>query len=359
MNSEPPSASGARPDPDLRSRIRGCLLGGAVGDALGAAVEFERLDEIRARYGPAGIQDPDEAYGRVGAITDDTQMTLFTAERLIRAVARQENRGICNPLMVVDRAYARWLSTQGVEPPPKRQLLEPGGWLLGVPELHERRGPGNTCLAGLSSPVPGSRDRPLNDSKGCGGIMRVAPVGLISREAFAFGCDSAALTHGHPSGYLSAGFFALLIHGLLAGEDLLEAIWHCLVRVRAEPDAAEVVEAVEAAVAAAREGEPSPEKVERLGGGWTGEEALGIALYCALSHSEDFAAAVRLAVNHSGDSDSTGAITGNLMGTLLGEAAIPAQWLETLELRDVISTVADDLIRAREGEVSAERYPPW
>jgi len=67
------------------AHIRGCLLGGAVGDALGAPIEFDDLAKIRSRFGPAGLRDYAPAYGRVDAFTDDTQMTLFTAEGLIRA----------------------------------------------------------------------------------------------------------------------------------------------------------------------------------------------------------------------------------------------------------------------------------
>jgi ADP-ribosylglycohydrolase len=75
------------------ARIRGCLLGGAVGDALGAPVEFLSLQEIRDKFGPAGIHDYARAYGRRGAIADDTQMTLFTAEGLLRATMRWLDRG--------------------------------------------------------------------------------------------------------------------------------------------------------------------------------------------------------------------------------------------------------------------------
>jgi len=67
--------------PDLADRFRGCLLAGAAGDTLGAPVEFMGLASIRDRFGPGGIRGLAPAYGREGgAITDDTQMTLFTAE---------------------------------------------------------------------------------------------------------------------------------------------------------------------------------------------------------------------------------------------------------------------------------------
>lgn len=94
---------------------RGCLLGGAVGDALGAPVEFMSIDQIHYRFGPGGIRDFAPAYGLVGAITKYTQMTLFTAEGLIRAAVREALRGACHPPTVIHRAYVRWLTTQGYD----------------------------------------------------------------------------------------------------------------------------------------------------------------------------------------------------------------------------------------------------
>src|SRR5260370_13160851 len=84
-------------DSQLRSHFRGCLLGGAVGDALGGPVEFLDLEEIVKVYGEQGIRDYAPAYGKLGAITDDTQMTLFTAEAVLSAhvtagLHRQEAR---------------------------------------------------------------------------------------------------------------------------------------------------------------------------------------------------------------------------------------------------------------------------
>jgi ADP-ribosylglycohydrolase len=105
---------------------------------------------------------------------------------------------------------------------------------------------------------------------------------------------------------------------------------------------------VETAVTAWKEAPVSSETVERLGGGWVAEEALAIGLYCALVAGGDFGKGVRLAVNHGGDSDSTGAVTGNLMGTLLGRGAIPERYLAGLELKEVIEEVAEDLFAGAE-----------
>ncbi|MBS4024330.1 MAG: ADP-ribosylglycohydrolase family protein [Clostridia bacterium] len=106
---------------------------------------------------------------------------------------------------IVHQAYLRWLQTQNYHHEKQNEHTS-GGWLIGIKELYTRRAPGNTCLAALSSGIMGTIDKPINDSKGCGGVMRVAPVGLFCRkdEAFRIASECAALTHGHPSGYLSA-----------------------------------------------------------------------------------------------------------------------------------------------------------
>lgn len=346
--------------------ITGCLLGGAVGDALGAAVEFLSTEQIRIRFGPHGVQDLAPAYGRLGAITDDTQMTLFTAEGLIRADNRYREKGICHSPTVVYHAYLRWLETQGIHPPyPFPEIRS--GWLLDLPDLWQRRAPGTTCLTALQSGVMGTVDRPLNDRKGCGGVMRVAPVGLIGPgDPFQLGCELAAITHGHPSGYLAAGFLALVIDAIVAGHDLETAIALARDELRRWPDHEECLAAVESALRLADEGPPTPERVARLGEGWVAEEALAIALYCALTAGDSFERGVLAAVNHSGDSDSTGAITGNILGALLGPQAIPQRWLEPLELRPEIEQLALDLYHhfGNPGEIPDptadwERYPGW
>jgi ADP-ribosyl-[dinitrogen reductase] hydrolase len=345
-----------------RDHFRGCLLAGAVGDALGAPVEFLGLQEIRAHYGPAGIADLDVAYGRVGAITDDTQMTLFTAEGLLRAGTRQNHRGIpADFVAVVHHAYIRWLHTQGERSDHPWSDEEMDGWLYGIPALHARRAPGNTCLAGLRSGEERGFGRPINDSKGCGTVMRTAPVGLARvADPFRLGCEIAAITHGHPTGILTAGFLSQLLARIIAGASLRQAIQDSLPRLAAEADSQETVGAIGSASEAASSTRPSAETVERLGGGWVAEEALAIALYCSLVHEDDFEAALRLAVNHGGDSDSTGAITGNILGALLGIGSIPGRWLAELELRREIEAVADDmLVWFDDGDEWWERYPGW
>jgi ADP-ribosyl-[dinitrogen reductase] hydrolase len=297
--------------------LLGCVLGGAVGDALGAPIEFSSIDVIRRQYGPSGVVDLP-----LLAITDDTQMTLFTLEGLL--LARQHS---IDPILAVRAAYGRWLHTQG------GPLVASDGWLMADQRLHSRRAPGHTCINAL-------KHNEKNNSKGCGGVMRAAPVAVWShdmREVFTLAAETARLTHHHPSGYLSAGVLAVIVRALLGGSDLLSAVAVAraeLVRWEGHEEQASLLDK------AVGLGPLTPEEIEsELGGGWVGEEAMAIGLHAALVGS-DFATALRLAVNHSGDSDSTGSICGNILGARDGVSAIPSAWLSVLELRDVIERLA-------------------
>ena len=127
-----------------RARVRGCLLGGAIGDALGGPVEFDDARAILAKH-PDGVRTFVAGGWPAGTVTDDTQMTLFTVEGLIRASVRTD-RGLGFTVAVVQHAYDRWLDTQNLPGP----TGQPDGWLLGEQWLYARRAPGNTCLTALT-----------------------------------------------------------------------------------------------------------------------------------------------------------------------------------------------------------------
>jgi ADP-ribosylglycohydrolase len=351
---EPPSIR-RDPPPAIKQIYRGCLLGGAVGDALGAPVEFMSLAEIRGMFGRSGITELTTAFDRKGAITDDTQMTLFTAEGLLRAHVAGAYRGSAGTaaiVAIVSNAYARWLATQGGTP--GLPAFDRDGWLFSVRELHAQRVPGATCLTALEQMIkPGARA--ANDSKGCAGVMRVAPVGLwsarqdeglsadrVARRAFELGAEIAGLTHGHPTGRLAAGALAALIALLARATPLPRAVPLVKALLSRYPGHEESLAAIARAEATASRGLPRAETIVELGEGWTADEALAIALTCALA-APDFETGVRLAVNHDGDSDSTAAIAGNLLGAMHGADAIPKRWLLGLELRRVVIEIADDL----------------
>ncbi len=335
----------------VQARFLGCLLGGAVGDALGAPVEFIKRVEILRRFGPQGITVFVPVNGGRGTITDDTQMTLFTAEGLIRAWVRGCFKGISTYPGVTAHAYLRWIQTQGEQPDNNIMFgNDEPGWLFQQRSLHHRRSPCKTCLSSLKS-MEFLGAPAMNNSKDCGGIVRVAPVGLFAwragqqkapQKVFQLGAELAALTHGHPTGILTAGVLAVLILALTDGASLHDALITSKACLRNEPSHEETLQALERAEYLAVSGLPHDEAIKRLGEGWVAEEALAISVYCALV-ARNFKHGVILAVNHDGDSDSTGSIVGNLLGTIYGVKSIPADWLEALELRDVISEMAGDL----------------
>ncbi|WP_228644010.1 ADP-ribosylglycohydrolase family protein [Microtetraspora sp. AC03309] len=355
-------------DPAFGSRVRGCLLGGAIGDALGAPVEFDSIAAIRRVHGQDGLTDlVHDRRGAVGLITDDTQMTLFTVEGLIRAHLRARSRGFGGAeVAVVRNAYLRWLDTQDHRVPPPADGLVRTGRLREQAWLYSRRAPGNACLSGLRTELgplasPGAPGPVNPGSKGCGTVMRSAPFGLAAsdaRRAFRLAAECAQITHGHPTGYLAAGACAAIVFFLVRGAPLEHAVQETLDLLGEQPAHEETTAAVRAAVALAAGRSPSPEAVESLGGAWVAEEALAIAVYCALVGGDDVERALLLAVNHSGDSDSTGAVCGNILGARYGEAALPRRWSSRVEGGDAIIRLADDFTTAfTGGRLPSDAYP--
>jgi len=340
-----------RRDPD---HFRGCLLGGAIGDALGYPVEFMSRQQINDSYGPPGIN----ILPQPALISDDTQMTMFTAEGLLRATVRINERGGCHPPSVVHQSYLRWLYTQGEENQALAHTFSKDGWLLQHKELHHRRAPGMTCLSALQAPRMGTMETPLNKSKGCGGVMRVAPVGLIDDDPFRRAGQIAAITHGHPTGYLAAGVLAALISELMAGMELGEAVQSAVRQLKTYAHHQETLRCIELALELLDNDGDLESDIRCIGQGWVAEEALAIGIYCALASDCDFRTGISLAVNHDGDSDSTGAITGNILGAYLGARGIPADWLSHVQLSPQLTQLADDLLQGYQaGSEWRERYP--
>ncbi len=338
----------AGPDDRLSKLTRASLFGGAIGDALGAEIEFWSLDRIRHRF-PNGVDEMLAHDGRIGSITDDTQMTLFTAEGLLRARTRGMTKGICHPPGVVHHALMRWFTTQGEAP---RRDVDRTGLVLD-PRLQVRRAPGITCLDALGH-CQRFGDPATNDSKGCGTIMRVAPVALLThyagnRERLA--AETSALTHGHDTAQKAASAWAAILSLVLNGASVRDAATDVLGRYSGETAAA-----LKVALSAPEDG--MPETVETLGAGWTAEEALSIALYSCLvaSSLED---GLKIAVTHSGDSDSTGAIAGNLLGLMFPDEVMAHPWRREIECADLINRLARDLAETDPTEEDFDRYPGW
>lgn len=340
---------------DSANRIRSCLLLGAVGDALGAPVEFTGARIIERTY---GIEAPDKlafAGPPPARFTDDTQMTLFMAEGLRRALDHGVARDRDAFREEMARSLVHWLATQNKQV--FAELEDRDSKLLEVEGLRVPRAPGNTCLTSCRHIYDGGAlpdiDHRINNSKGCGAVMRSAPFGLVAesaQEAFAWARDAGVLTHCHPSGYLSAAYFAAVIFGLAREQSLEQAMAVADELLAREPEAEETQEAVAGARRVTSSGELSFEDLVSLGEGWVGEEALAMSLAVAMTANVESEEGIRqalwLSVRHSGDSDSTGAMVGNLIGAMCPPEAMPAGWLEQLEMREVVAAC---LVTAGEG----------
>lgn len=352
----------------IQDRIRGSLIGGAIGDALGYPVEFMSLAVIRNKYGKNGITNLELNESSKAVVSDDTQMTLFTANGLMFGVTRWATHGALSDLQVyVQEAYKEWFQTQTkVEDYNAYHTC----WIRDIKELNVCRAPGNTCLSAL---------RDVNDvknnSKGCGGIMRVAPVALFlyaendravkhggeaifTLEAIdKYAGDCAAITHKHPLGYLSAALFVDVLYQLLNAEGMVTFDMVCkyvdsalstLMSIYTSKQEATALGELwyisKRAIELAQKDIEDSVAISKLGEGWVAEETWAIALYCVLKHLDSFEDAVVAAVNHDGDSDSTGSVCGNLMGVIVGYDGIPEKYKTNIELKNVILALADDMI---------------
>lgn len=344
---------------NLKEKVLGCIVGGAIGDALGYPIEFNNYRDVVGHFGVDGVTD--YVYGK-GLISDDTQMTLFTIDGLIK---NGDSKGRHREKKVHDiyQSYLDWLVTQNY---PYSNRYNSGRWskkseLLNVPDLFELRAPGSTCLSALSSGKMGTIKEPINSSKGCGGVMRIASIGLyfkpeLHHTAYVGNVagDVAAITHGHPLGYISSAVLACMMHKIVYYNcSLKDAIIQSVTgvdKLYAHSNEMKYLrELLNRAFEFVDNDKSDFENISKLGykgssNGWVAEETLAISVYCALKYENDFEKAVVAAINHDGDSDSTGAVTGNIVGAIVGYNNIPKRYIENLEMRNLIEEMALKLI---------------
>ena len=355
-------------------KIRGSMVGGAVGDALGYPVEFiSSYMGIQKRYGENGITRldttqwwlPDEEKSGKAWISDDTQMTLFTACGLLNAKAQGKA-----PKYAICEAYFEWYYTQIG----KRSGRHKDCWIGDEPELNNRRAPGQTCITALQDILRGKDT--YNNSKGCGGIMRTAPVALYGavwrdtpegeplegrissiKDVDMLAADAAEITHQHPLGWLSSALEAHVIYRILQKDSpivddfkaYLSEGYDTLLSLYPNEGASisQLRVLTDKALGLVDSPASDVDNIEAIGEGWVAEETLAIAVYCAVKYFDNLEKAIVASVNHKGDSDSTGAVTGYILGAVVGYDAIPEFFKTDLELHDVILHVADDLWRGR------------
>lgn len=272
-------------------------------------------------------------------------MLLFTLEAIYMWDAKRMNG--CSDAKLNNclfDAYRDWRYTQESDGPAKERH-HPCTRLYHVFPMHAHMGRGYTCMRSLRGHQAGSIENPLNDSKGNGGVMRVAPIGFsFSREDFTMeevmqmGAESAALTHGHPLGYISAAMMAGLINECVYGasETLRDAVQlspDATVKMFAHiPETDELRTLVTSAMKLSQEDGDAVAHIATLGHSACAESTMAIAVYCALHHEDSFDQAIRTAVNFNGDSDTIAAVTGNILGAWKGIQCIDQKWIDPLRM---------------------------
>lgn len=338
-----------------KDRFMGCLLGGASGDALGYEVEFNRYDDIIKRFGKKGITNF-TLYDGIALISDDTQMTLFTANGLINAEINKKDY-----INYIYNAYLDWYNTQY----PNNNYYKSNCWLYSFNELHSPRAPGLTCTGSLRSKKMGTLEKRINNSNGCGGVMRVAPIGLYfspvnlnSNEIFLMGAKAAAITHGGDLAIIPSACLVSIINNIVYNNYELEnAVKESIKQAKKNFNGVDISyfsSLIEMAIKLSKISINDYEAISMLGEGWTGDEALAIAIYSSLKYKNNIKDALICSVNHNGDSDSTGSITGQILGAYLGINNIPKEYINELELRDIIVEIATDLYNISNKKVDNE-----
>ncbi len=325
----------------MLNRIKGCLLGLAVGDALGAPVEHLSWEKIKEKYGESGIADYDVWNGfKPGFYTDDTQLSLATAKGCIHAHFSLMRGGEAHSKEFVYKSYMVWLES----------LQDP---------CHVRH-PGYTCMHVLQSGEKGSIRNPINDSTEASGILRTAPVGLAFPPGMAFreAADYAALTHGHPSAYYAAAFLAEIIAHIIEGKSLQDAVELSIELLVAFENHEDLLRYLEIALELFLDQKSVEEAISQMGDGVSAAEVLAFGVFCALKHVFEFSEGVKASVNYSGISTSSGLVTGAILGTLLGHEGISDHWVSGLENSQEIIEIAEDMHKIfKLGErISFEKY---
>ena len=269
------------------------------------------------------------------------------------------------PVDAIYHSYLDWLDTQN-----NTNNHQSISWIKDLKKLNVARAPGNTCISALSSGIKGTIENPINNSKGCGGIMRVAPIGLYmidSKIAGQFGAEASAITHGHPLGIIPAYVFSTLIWYLsntnLTIKDSLDKAMKQYEEefdIFNKEDKSYFIDLINKAIKLSKENKNDIEAINELGEGWVAEETFAIAIYSCLKYQDNFKDAIVCAINHDGDSDSTGAVAGNIMGAYLGYERIPFEYKNNIELKDEILELASDLsINIPVGEYNENNDKYW
>jgi len=328
---------------------RGCLLGLAVGDAMGYTVEDKSWNEIQEEYGPGGLLGYDLKEEDYAPVTSHTQIAAFLCNGLLLGLARA--RGEYMRWSKV--ALQEWVRSQQFYRDPEKSYC----FLCKLPQFHRRHCRDVRMLDNHRLESYGTMTQRKNTNATPGAITAGVAAGMlyqpgrISPEGVgALAGELIALTHGSPETFLSGVVLAYAVAGILhdPGHSLAQHFTQAI--SLAESQYGQQFSQMErlslklrrAIELAQNEGISPLQAMEQIGCVDTAACLAG-AMYACLVNPKDFDGAIITAVNHSGASAAVGAIAGAIMGARLGEDALPEFYLESLECTDVLGVLAQDM----------------
>ena len=333
---------------------RGCLLGLAVGDAMGYPVDKKTWDEICEAYGPNGLLGYDLANGSA-EITSYTQLAAFVCNGLLLGATRQDPAKY-NKFIAL--SLREWAKSQQFRGSGERTFC----WVAQVPEMRRRHCMDTTMLDALSREVLGTPEKPVFRSMFPGALTAAVAVGLAAEggrldmaQTARLGAEAVAFTHGDPEAFMAGAFLACCLAAILQNPEEIPAEQFTKIAQIVEqmfwqqyPQITDVTAGVHKALALTKDGELSPLAAMTLLGCTTAAECVAGAVYASTVHPANFDEAMIVSVNHSGRSGCVGALTGAIMGARLGVDALPEFYLESLEPTLALSELAQDLTQVRQ-----------
>lgn len=333
------------------SLYRGCLLGLAIGDALGYPVDILSWDEIRDNYGPNGLLGFALQEFEYAQVSSYTQVASFLCNGLLLAVSR----GKADYMQYAKVALKEWTRSQQFYRDPEPSLC----WLAKLSQFRRHNCRDARMLDNLRLELFGIMDTPKNNNKGPGAITAGVAAAMFYNDrrltpdqVGTLAAELVALTHGNPEAFLSAAVLAYALTGILHEPDVpLEDQFLQAIAVMDGQfhnrffQAEELAMQLRQAISLAKSGVVSPQEGMEQLECMDAAQCLAGSMFACLVYPNDFDSAIITAVNHSGMSAATGAITGAILGAKLGEDSLPEFYMESLECADVLRVLAEDMVR--------------
>lgn len=329
---------------------RGCVLGMAVGDAMGYTIDDKSWEQIQENYGPNGLLGFDLQAQEYAQITSYTQLAAYLCNGLLLGLSRSKH----DYMLYCRQALREWTRSQQFHRDPESSLC----WLAKLPQFRRRQCRDARMLDHLRLEFFGTMDNPRNSNAAPGALTEAVATGLFyqprripAEQVGSMAAELIALTHGSPETFLSGAVLSYVIAGILQEPEhpLEDQFLQAVDAMQAQfgekfPQAEDLGRHLREVISIALQGEIAPqegmEKLHCL----DADQCLAGAMFACLVSPEDFDRAVIIAVNHSGNSAAVGAITGAILGAKLGEYALPEFYLESLDCADALCQIAEDML---------------